>query len=101
MSGSLSSAGKNILHANSSLFTEQERRDELKLELLRQRANGRKRLVQDPRGRVVGKDKAMLNQQIAEKAAANSRRLLDEAVRVLFFYYCNVSKIWCKRVMFG
>ena len=88
-SGSLSSAGKNILHAESPLVTEQERRLELKNTLLRERANGRMRLVQDPWGRVVGKDTEMLNQQIAEKAAANNQRLADEAVSLLRCHCCN------------
>ena len=83
MSGSLSSAGKNILHSASPLETETERREKLKIELLRNRAAGRQRLVTDPWGRVVGKDTAVLDQQIAERGEAEAQRKRANDVRCL------------------
>ena len=93
MSGSLSSAGKNILHADSSLLTEQERRQTLKMRLLHDRATARMHLVQDPYNRVVGKDINVLNQQIQEKAALKQQRLADEAVRFVSWFQFSITVV--------
>merc|ERR1711939_1210755 len=74
MSRSLSSAGKSILHSASPLVTESELQLQRKNKYLQIRAADRQHLVTDPWGRVAGKDTAMLDQQIAEKAASDQQK---------------------------
>ena len=87
MSKSLTSAGKNILHSSAPLVTEEELREQRKMEGLRNRAAGRAHLITNPWGRQMGKDTAMLDQQIAENAARAEQQRQDAAVRFKILWH--------------